>query len=101
MTPPLDAADVRAALVAKGMTADESHHTMFRKLGPRGQPVITRMSHNSKQIGDGLILLMARQCGLQRAEFVRLVECTLSAEKWDELIDERMPDGKNPFIPNR
>ena len=83
------------------MDSVESHHVMLSKQVDGQTMLKTRISHGTKEIGEKLISLMAHQCALHKAEFVRLVECTLSAEGWDEIVRERCPDGRNPFIPNR
>jgi hypothetical protein len=92
------AAHVAAALVAKGMVMDDNHHHMFRKSVEGVTTLVTRISHNSKEIHDSLARTMARQCALSLKEFQSLVECSLSQEDWDELIIDRCTDGKNPFI---
>ena len=86
------------ALVAKGMVRDENHHHMFRKSVNGVTTLITRISHGSNEIDEGLGKLMANQCALQLKEFWALVDCTMTAEQWDALVAQRCPDGRNPFM---
>lgn len=89
---------VADALVAKGMVRDENHHHMFRKTVDGVTTLVTRISHGSKEIDDGLGKRMANQCALQLKEFWALVDCTLTGEAWDALVVERCGDGRNPFL---
>jgi hypothetical protein len=89
---------VEAALMAKGMVPDENHHLMLRKKVDGLTTVVTRMSHDDRDIRGDLIGLMARQCVLKATEFWDLIDCPLSEEGWEELIRERCVDGRNPFI---
>lgn len=90
---------VAQALEAKGMQRTESHHHMFRKEVDGVTTLVTRVSHDAKEIGDGLGLLMGRQLCLHLKEFWRLVDCPLSEEDWDAIVESRCQDGRNPFFP--
>jgi hypothetical protein len=89
---------VKAALLAKGMVPDENHHHMLRKKIDGVVTLVTRMSHDNKEIRDDLVGLMARQCCLRPAEFWQLIDCPLSEEDWEAKVRERCADGRNPFI---
>ena len=90
--------DVENALLAKGMERDDTHHHMYRKSIDGVTHLVTRMSHGSKEIDDGLAKLMANQLCLELREFWNLVECPLSEEEWEALVAERCVDGRNPFL---
>lgn len=90
--------EVTSALRAKGMEQSESHHHMFRKTVDGVTTLVTRVSHSSSTIGDGLAKLMAAQCALQLSEFWRLVDCPLSEVEWDRLVRQRCSGGRNPFL---
>lgn len=89
---------VASALLAKGMEADENHHTMYRKTISGVTHLVTRISHGSDEIGDGLGKLMGRQLCLQLREFWNLVDCPLSEADWEALVRQRCAGGHNPFI---
>ena len=84
--------------MAKGMERDESHHTMYRKTIDGVTHLVTRISHGTAEINDGLARLMANQLCLQQKEFWELVDCPLSEEEWDEIVLDRCADGHNPFL---
>lgn len=63
--------------------------------------LVTRISHNSKDIDDGLGRLMGKQLCLNLREFWDLIECPLSEAEWDALVAERCEDGLNPFLVRR
>ncbi|HXH59082.1 hypothetical protein, partial [Iamia sp.] len=73
-------------MIKKGMVQDESHHHMYRKQVAGVTTLVTRISHGSKEIDDGLGKLMASQCGLQLREFWNLVDCPLDESMWDQLV---------------
>jgi hypothetical protein len=89
---------VKAGLLAKGMVPTESHHLMLKKTVDGVTEVITRMSHDDKEISGGLAKLMAHQCYLHAAEFWDLIDCPLSQEDWEKLIKQRCVNGRNPFL---
>ena len=91
-------AQVAQALLDKGMERDEKHHHMFRKTLEGVTHLVTRISHGSKEIDDGLGKLMASQLCLQLQEFWRLVDCPLSEHDWNRIIRERCAQGHNPFL---
>lgn len=96
---PLDAREIRKALLAKGMVQDPNHHEMFRKDVDGVATLVTRLSWAGKkhQVPDHLASSMAAQACLQLAEFKRLVSCELTEGRWDALVRERCADGNNPF----
>lgn len=98
---PRTASTVAAALTAKGMTAANSHHTMYKKTIDGVTTLVTRISHGADTIGNDLGKRMANQCALQLREFWDLVDCTLSEDEWDTLVKERCGGGRNPFMPGR
>lgn len=101
MAAPRKATQVRAALEAKGMTPTNNHHVMFRKEIDGVTTLITRISHGMDEIGDSLGKRMANQCALQLKEFWELIDCTLSAKQWDDLVRARCAGGHNPFLGGR
>jgi hypothetical protein len=70
---PLERSAVAAALTFKGFKPIEGDHTFFIYYSESGKksPVRTRTSHGSgyKDISDGLVSQMAKQCKLTTKEF--------------------------------
>jgi hypothetical protein len=90
--------EIEAALEAKGMERDESHHHMFRKTMAGVTTLVTRVSHSGGDVDDGLAKMMGNQLCLQLKEFWNLIDCPLSEEDWEKIVAERCPDGRNPFL---
>ena len=90
--------DVERALLDKGMERDDAHHHMYRKTINGVTHLVTRISHSSREINDGLANLMAKQLCLRLREFWDLIDCPLSETRWDQLIEERCSGGRNPFL---
>jgi hypothetical protein len=89
---------VAQALLDKGMERDQNHHTMYRKKLAGVTHLVTRISHSSGEIDDGLGKLMANQCCLQLREFWNLIDCPLTETEWDALVREQCSQGRNPFL---
>ena len=85
-----DKRKVESALTRKGFRPDDSHHHRFVHYTADGQAtgVRTYTSHSSTQktIGDALLKAMATQCRLSKADFLRLADCELTGETYEELI---------------
>jgi len=89
---------VSASLLDKGMERDETHHHMFRRSIEGVTTLVTRISHNAKEIDDGLGRLMANQLCLQLREFWEFVDCPLDEPGWTALVRQRCMGGSNPFL---
>lgn len=87
---PRDKRDVEAALLTKGFRSDERDHRYFIYYSSEGKgtPIKTKTSHGTatRTLVDDLISQMARQCGVTRAEFLRLVDCPLSRSDYENLL---------------
>ncbi|CAA9316081.1 MAG: hypothetical protein AVDCRST_MAG93-5502 [uncultured Chloroflexia bacterium] len=92
------ARDVRQALLDKGMESNDNHHVMYRKTVEGVTQIVTRISHDAKNIDDGLGGMMAKQCCLKLKEFWELVDCSLTEEDWDAKVRDRCAGGRNPYI---
>jgi hypothetical protein len=80
---PRDKRDVESALGSKGFRKSEGDHHWFIYYTKDGRKTIakTKTSHGStRQIGDGLLSQMAKQCKLTKSQFLALVDCTLLQE---------------------
>jgi hypothetical protein len=84
------AAIVEGALLSKGFVTDNGKHIELR-LYVDGQRtgVATHLSHNSPQLDDFLLGMMARQVRLPKDAFLDLVDCTLSGNDYaDRMVSE-------------
>lgn len=89
---PLQRADVEQALAAKGFRLKGGDHRFYHLyVGEERQAIFTKVSTGSEHrtIGDDLLAQMARQTKLTKAEFTRLVECSLSGPAYVELLRGR------------
>ena len=87
---PFEREDVEAALKRKGFMlggSDHRHFTYHTRSGKRTS-VWTKTSHGSgyKTLGDDLVQKMARQCGLTKPQFTKLVECPLTQEEFEQIL---------------
>jgi hypothetical protein len=83
--------DINSKLQIKGFEQDYRDHNCFyyRNNGQKTN-IWTKTSFGSKkEIDDGLISLMSKQVKLDKKEFMRLIQCTLSKEGYRELLIER------------
>lgn len=77
------ASDLRGALLRKGFVSNQSHHEMFQLvIDGRPTEVGTRLSHGVKECDPWLLGQVARQMRISKAELLRFVECSLSAEEY-------------------
>jgi len=77
--------DIRTNLIKKGFKEDDKRdHIWLNYISPDGKKttVRTKISHGKSSIGDPLIAKMAKQTHLSKADFLELVNCTLSGEDY-------------------
>ena len=85
--------DVLRGLTKKGFELKEkTKHTgltYYNKQGQKtGSSTIVSRGSNYKVLGDTLLNSMADHCGLSTAQFVELVDCSMSQDEYDRLIAE-------------
>lgn len=88
----LDKRKIESAISSKGFRIDNTKHCHFIYYTIDGlrTSVKTHTSHGAKgPINDFLISQMARQCKLQRSQFVDLVNCPLSREAYERILREQ------------
>jgi hypothetical protein len=87
---PRNKRDVESALLSKGFERDSRDHRyfIFHTVDGRRTPLKTKTSHgtSTRTLGDDLISQMSRQCGLTRNDFLRLVDCPLSREEYENKV---------------
>ena len=90
----LNRREVEQALERKGFVKQVKRHVFFiyhtHEEGLKTS-VWTMTSHGNSgaDIGGSLIAKMARQCRIKKVEFERLIDCSLSQEDYEKLLDER------------
>jgi hypothetical protein len=86
----IDAGDLRRTLQRKvGATEDTQRRHIFYKIRVGGVLVRTTMlSHGAAgQIGQPLLGQIARQLGISSQELVELVSCTMTSDRYFEIIE--------------
>ena len=89
---PRKARRVESALLAKVFRRIDSKHRKFFYVTTLGSetPIYTLLSQGgNRDIEDGLLSRMARQCGLSRREFLALIDCPLTQDDYEALLVER------------
>ena len=86
---PRDKSDVEKGLQRKGFVPNnkkKADHNYFIYLSIDGKKALvgTHTSHGKGfDIGDNLLAQMARQCGINKPLFMRLLDCNLSREAYE------------------
>ena len=90
---PKDKRKVEEALLKKGFKGKEGDHHFFIYYTLQGKKssIRTKTSHTPKmkELSDALITQMAKQCCLNKQEFLNLVDCPLSREQYEKLLIEK------------
>ena len=84
---------VESALEAKGFERKEGDHHYFVYVTKEGKKTTakTKTSHTRKMkdIDDNLLSQMAKQCKLTKANFLKLVDCPLSRDDYEEMLRQQ------------
>ncbi|HEX8407653.1 MAG TPA: hypothetical protein VF883_02235 [Thermoanaerobaculia bacterium] len=88
---PFPARAVGAALLRKGFTSRETHHTMFHFIHDgKDVGVSTKISQGEREIGIGLIKRMRAQMRLRtNVDFQRFVECPMTKDEYEQILREQ------------
>ena len=83
--------DIRNSLIVKGFHEEENRKHIFYHLlvGGKKTTIRTHVSHGETEIYDDLIDSMKKQTKLNKNEFLDLINCPLSKEKYIEILIER------------
>lgn len=83
--------EVERSLRAKGFveTNGDHHYFVYWTKDGRKSDAFTKTSFTQKMqdIPDNLLATMARQCRLSRAQFLQLVDCPLSREGYELILE--------------
>ena len=89
---PRDKSDVIARLKKKGFeNSKNTHHQyyVYRTTDGKLSDVFTYTSHSGKELSDSLLAKMARQCRLKRESFLKLIDCTMSQQAYEQDLRDR------------
>lgn len=78
--------DVEAGLLRKGFQKEDGDHNYFiyhRMSDGKPTGVFTKTSHSGKDLDDFLLGQMAKQCRVNKRQFLALVECPLTREEYE------------------
>jgi len=88
---PREKRDVEAALETKGFQKldGDHHYYVYWSVGGKKSMARTKTSHGSgRDISDDLLSKMARQCGVTKPNFLRLVDCPLQRPDYESLLKQ-------------
>lgn len=84
--------DIESALLRKGFRRANTDHSYYQFYDKNGKKTIvntkTSFGTNYKTLGQPLISQMARQCRLTKPQFKEFVECTLSHENYEKILEK-------------
>lgn len=84
---------VEKALLKKGFQGKEGDHHFFIYYTLQGKKssVRTKTSHTPKmkELDDGILAQMAKQCRLNKQEFMDLVDCPMSREEYETRLIQK------------
>ena len=80
--------DIISSMTKKGfkLDVDGKHKRLIYMHNGKISSIVTHYSHSSDQIGDFLIRKMADQIKISKKQFLQLIECTLSADGYLQLV---------------
>ena len=88
---PIKAKLIDSGLCRKGFVKDDRNHRVYTYETINGQKSTTQtmMSHSNREssdIHDNLVAAMARQCGLTKSDFIKLIQCPLSRDEYEKIL---------------
>ncbi len=88
--------ETMAALVKKGFVASSNKHKKFQYVTLAGKKtdVRTVVSHSSKVLYAPMLNAMAKECALSTAQFLNLVDCPLSREEYEKIIEKSLKQAR-------
>lgn len=89
----IDKKDVERALLSKGFKrSDKDHHYfIYWTRDNKKTSSKTKTSHTQKEktLGSGRIGQMAKQCGINTDEFIDLVQCPMTRERYEQVLQSK------------
>jgi len=82
---------VESGLQKKGFiieTGRDHKYFFYHSKNGKKTKVHTKISHGTKYktIGDNLLALMSKQCGLSKSDFIDLIDCPLSRDEYEKRL---------------
>lgn len=77
--------DVEKSLQRKGFVRSNGDHNFFHYYTTTGRKtrIFTKTSYGNREIGNSLLSMMSKQCGLSRSDFDLLIDCPLDRETYE------------------
>jgi len=88
---PRDKREVDSGLLNKGFRHRDSDHNIFIYWSLDGKKSLAKTKTSLGKgfdIDDGLLAMMARQCGVTKKNFLELVDCPLERPDYEKLIKQ-------------
>jgi predicted RNA binding protein YcfA (HicA-like mRNA interferase family) len=88
---PREKRDVESGLENKGFQKQEGDHRYYVYWSIEGKKSMakTKTSHGSgRDISDDLLGKMARQCGVTKLSFLKLIDCPLDRPEYESLLKQ-------------
>lgn len=84
--------NVETSLMGKGFNcsrATDHNYFIYHTLDGRKTPIKTKTSfgHKPKDIAGDLLRAMARQCKISTDQFLQLIDCPLSRQDYEDLLN--------------
>jgi predicted transcriptional regulator len=90
---PKDKSKVEKGLLKKGFLKEEGDHHYFEYCDLKGNitSIKTKTSHTKKMkvIPDNILSQMAKQCHLNKSEFLDLIDCPLSQKDYQKKLYQK------------
>jgi hypothetical protein len=97
---------VESGLLSKGFRETQNDHHYFIYFTKEGKKTTTKTktSHTKKMkdIPDNLLGQMARQCNLTKDQFLNLVDCPLSRDEYEKILQAKgiiEPSATSQLVP--
>lgn len=90
MAPPLKVSKLSSNLKKKGFKEEQKDHKVYLfYYDDKPTDIWTKISHGEGEIGQPLIIKMAKQLRLNKEEFIRFANCTISEDEYISILHER------------
>jgi len=91
--PSRDRDAISGNLQKKGFVLSERDHKYFSYYSKNGKKtgIFTKISHGTKYkvISDNLLAQMSKQCKLSKADFLELVDCSLTRDSYETKLQSQ------------